>query len=131
MAERNYYTDITDCASNVFDSLGELNPGSKEKLTEAQIYDMLNKNLIEAERIANQEAIENRKIDLEEKRLAIEADEARWNKIWGGIKVGLTAVQLGVSGWFGWNYLKANMQFGNMVGKDGKGWFDEIKRIKL
>lgn len=117
MSERNYYTDLVSAAEQARDLLDDATPGSKERLTEAQVYDMLVKNLIEEERLANQ--------------AQKDADEAKWNKIWGGVKVGLTALQVGISGWFGWNYLKANMQFGNMVGKDGKGWFDEIKRIKL
>lgn len=122
--ERNYYTDLVARVEQTCDNLDSLPAGSKERLTEAQIYDTLLKNVIKEEELANQ-------YEKSTKELKIKEDEAKWNKIWGGIKVGLTAVQVCVSGWFGWNYLKANMQFGNMVGKDGKGWFDEIKRIKL
>lgn len=122
--ERNYYTDLVARVEQTCDKLDSLPAGSKERLTEAQIYDTLLKNVIKEEELANQ-------YEKSTKELKIKEDEAKWNKIWGGIKVGLTAVQVCVSGWFGWNYLKANMQFGNMVGKDGKGWFDEIKRIKL
>lgn len=122
--ERNYYTDLVTRVEQTCDNFNSLPAGSKERLTEAQIYDTLLKNVIKEEELANQ-------YEKSTKELKIKEDEAKWNKIWGGIKVGLTAVQVGVSGWFGWNYLKANMQFGNMVGKDGKGWFDEIKRIKL
>lgn len=122
--ERNYYTDLVTRVEQTCDKFDSLPAGSKERLTEAQIYDTLLKNVIKEEELANQ-------YEKSTKELKIKEDEAKWNKIWGGIKVGLTAVQVCVSGWFGWNYLKANMQFGNMVGKDGKGWFDEIKRIKL
>lgn len=122
--ERNYYTDLVARVEQTCDKFDSLPAGSKERLTEAQIYDTLLKNVIKEEELANQ-------YEKSTKELKIKEDEAKWNKIWGGIKVGLTAVQVCVSGWFGWNYLKANMQFGNMVGKDGKGWFDEIKRIKL
>ena len=52
--ERNYYTDLVARVEQTCDNFDSLPAGSKERLTEAQIYDTLLKNVIKEEELANQ-----------------------------------------------------------------------------
>lgn len=90
-----------------------LKPGTEERLNEARIHEIQHKLHMEAE------------------KLEIEKEKAKTEKATLWTKVGLTAATLTAEIGLGILYLKANMKYGGMIGKDGKKWFDDIKRIKL
>lgn len=104
--------------------LMKLNPGQEERLNEAKIHEIQHKLNLEMEKLELQRTIEEQKLD-------IERSKAKTEKATLWARVGLTAVTLTSEIALGVLYLKANMKYGGMLGKDGKKWFDDIKRIKL
>ena len=68
---------------------------------------------------------------LEELRLKIEEKKAK-HEIWGlWAKVALAAIEVASAIGLGLLYLKVNLSYGGLIGKDGKKFWDEIKHIKL
>lgn len=69
-------------------------------------------------------AIEVRRLEIEEKKAKCER-----NTLWA--KVALAGVEVASGIGLGILYLKANLTYGNMMGKDGQNWFKEIRKIRL
>lgn len=68
---------------------------------------------------------------LEELRLKIEEKKAK-HEIWGlWAKVVLAGIEVASAIGLGLLYLKVNLSYGGLIGKDGKKFWDEIKHIKL
>lgn len=68
---------------------------------------------------------------IEEYRLAVEEKKAN-NEIkalWA--KVILAAIEVGSGIGLGFLYLKVNLEYGGLVGKDGKRFWDAIRNIKI
>lgn len=68
---------------------------------------------------------------LEEYKLAIEEKKAN-HEIWGlWAKVALAAIEVASGVGLGLLYLKVNLEYGGLVGKDGKRFWDAIRNIKI
>lgn len=71
------------------------------------------------------------KRELEEMKLRIEEKKAK-HEIWGlWAKVGLALIEVASGIGLGLLYLKVNLSYGGLIGKDGKKFWDEIKHIKI
>ena len=71
------------------------------------------------------------KRELEEMKLKIEEKKAN-HEIWGlWAKVALAAIEVASGIGLGLLYLKVNLSYGGLIGKDGKKFWDEIKHIKI
>lgn len=118
---------IDDIAGNIgeaSDALSELSIGSDERLVEAKIYDMQVKTALQAER-------QNAELEIEREKLEIERSKVKAEKATLWCKVGIAAAEFGSGVALGLLYLKANLKYGGMMGKDAKKWFDDLKHIKL
>lgn len=122
--DRNFESDLIIRAEQSCDCLEDMEPGTKERLTEAQVYDTHVKNLIELKRLE----LEAKKDAREQK---MKEEEAKWTKKMDLTKLGLTVAQIGLSAASFVVMLKANMNIGNMSGRDAKSYIDEIKRWKF
>lgn len=69
-------------------------------------------------------AIEVRRLEIEEMRAKTEK-----NTLWGRVILAGVEVASGIG--LGVLYLKANLEYGNLMGKDGQSWFKELRKIKL
>lgn len=141
-AREDIMTNISVTSQNLVDSKS----GSDERLTEAKIYDMQHKLNLETDKLDLQEIMDNRKLEFEkekfeaemkfkrefeERRIAIEESKANTEKMTLWTRAGIAGLEM-ISGiGLGILYLKANMKYGGMIGKDGKKWFDDLRRIKL
>lgn len=150
MAEEREEKDFIELLSENIGTTGtelqELEIGSEERVAEAKIFDMQAKLALDEYKLSNEVAINEAKIALEHERLdremelkremelrriAIEEDKAKTEKRTLWTKVILTGVEIGSGITLGWAYLKYNLIYGGMMGKDAKEWFKEIRRIKL
>lgn len=86
------------------------------------------RNALEMEKFDKELAMRR---SIEEYKLAIEEKKAR-NEIWGlWAKVALAAVEVASGIGLGLLYLKINLEYGGLVGKDGKRFWDAIRNIKI
>lgn len=92
-------------------------PGSKERQVEADIYTNLLRELHAQDKSNAQLANEYDKIKTERRTL--------WARV--AVVAGEAAATIGL----GWAYLKVNMKYGGMVGKDGQSIWKTIKNIKF
>lgn len=123
-----------DLLQNIGDTSSRLEAaqaGSKERQVEAAIYREQLNALAAIDEFNHKRELDFERLEIERSRLEVERQKASNEKFGLWARIGLTAATLGAEAWFGLTYLKANLKFGGMVGKDGKGWFDSIKRIKL
>lgn len=93
------------------------------------------KRNIEAERNKTEMEKFNKELqmkrELEEMKLMIEEKKAK-HEIWGlWAKVALALIEVASGIGLGLLYLKVNLSYGGLIGKDGKKFWDEIKHIKI
>lgn len=144
--EKTIYEDLGEQAALTSEGLSSQNFGSTERLNESKIYSEQVKSILDCERLTIERELNESKIELErykterelelkeeydKAKLAIEEANSKREKRMNIAKLCLTGLELGLTSVFGVLYLKANMEYGGMVGKDGKGWFEQIKHIKL
>lgn len=103
----------------------------KERIKEELIL----KRNIESERLKADMEKFNKEIalkrEIETLRLSIEEKKAR-NEIRGlWARVLLAGIEVGTGVGLGLLYLKVNMTYGGLIGKDGKKFWDEIRHIKI
>lgn len=96
----------------------------------------------EQDRIAIEKAESEHRMLMEEKRLDMEREfkeaqlkvdqsKAKTEKLTLWSKVGLAAIEITSGIGLGVLYLKANMKYGGMMGRDAKEWFKDLKKVKL
>lgn len=109
--------------------------GSEERVNEAKIYKEQAELIIKQQDSLLKEERDNAELALKreemEARLAIEESKAKTEKRTLWAKVGLGAGQAVLYTFLGWLYLKSNLKYGSMVGKDSKEIFNEIKKIRI
>lgn len=145
MAEMDtFFEDLLENVSQTSDELRKASDDSKGAI--AKTYDMQARTLMayyeQTDKIENERdrmALERYKIDedlklrreIEERRLEIEQKKSNAERgtLWA--KVGISLAELGLTAGMGLLYLKANMKYGGMVGKDAQKWFNDLKHIKL
>lgn len=147
--EENVNDFVFDLMNQALESSTALNTtevGSAERDKESKIYDSLTKNVMayqetlsKIESDKERLGLERYKIDeelrlkreIEEARLQVETSKANTEKATAWAKVGLAVVEVGSSIGLGILYLKANLKYGGMLGRDAKEWFKDLKKFKL
>lgn len=151
--ELNLMDDLLGQTGKTSSNMDGLEAGSKERGTEAAIYDHQLEAIMKFDDQAFKQNLEQQKFELAQKesdqRLEMEkalndakieaekikahseemkAKSEKWT-LWS--RVGIAAAALGADIGMGILYLKYNAKLGGMTGKDGQKWFDQIRRIKL
>lgn len=86
------------------------------------------KNKVDMEKFDKELAMRR---SLEEYKLSIEEKKAK-HEIWGlWAKVILAGVEVASGIGLGLLYLKINLEYGGLIGKDGKRFWDAIRQIKI
>lgn len=116
-------------------NLEVLEKGTKERQIEAGIYNNQLEQIMKIDEFNHKRDLDLQKAELqreiEEAKLKIEESKAKnekwslWARVGIAATTGVAEIALGVL------YLKANLAYGGMMGKDGQSWFKELKKIRL
>lgn len=99
----------------------------REKLDAQYAFEQMRN---ETERYRIDEEMKLRR-EFESQRIQIEAEKAKTEKHTLWTKVGLAAAEICLTVGLGYKYLKANLTYGGMVGKDAKSVWDNLRHIKI
>lgn len=124
MTERTYESDLKIRIEQSSDLVEDLNPGTKERESETGNLNLLLQRQQDEKRIA----IEAMRA---EKEMQLQEEELKHKKRMDYAKLFLEIGKIGAYFGGGWIILKANMNIGNMSGRDAKEYFNEIKHMKL
>lgn len=115
--DKSFYEVLAKQAGDTADRMETLEDGSDKRKSEAEILDMLQKALVNAEENDVRAYIEQERLKFEQEKLKSES-----KRDWAKIIISGASVAAGtVLGIFGFKY---NIEAGNLVGKDGLKWTD-------
>lgn len=108
--DKSYYEVLSRQAGIAADNLESAAPGSDERLNEAKILKEMAEALLEAEKADGMAFLEQERMSSEKKR--------------GWLKLALEGASIAVGAVLGFAGFKYNLEYGNLVGKDGMKWSD-------
>lgn len=144
--QKTFQEDLVENIAVSSEALSNQAIGSAGRINEAKIYDTQSRLLMEVNKqdydfmeVDRRFALDKWKVEQEieikreASKIEMQLTEAKYNNekatLWA--KVAIAGVGLIADIGIGILYLKANMKYGGMMGRDSKKWFDDLRRIKL
>lgn len=107
-------------------NIDSLTAGSKERETEAKIYDTQMRFISDYNKDILDHDFEIEKLEFEKEKLEFEKQRSKKSTIIEGIKIGVSVISTGVFAGMGWLKMRENMQQGREIGADAEPWWREL-----